>query len=331
MCALQAQQDSSIKINPETTKAVISKPKIDSVKKIISPKKDSVVKVIIDSAFIKDSIAKSIAFIDSLRNDSIAKANLALMELRKTDSTTYYSIMPQSYFPFNKSLFFMIEPERVPKSKDELFYLLAGILFLVGLIKIAFPKYFQNIFQLFFQPSFRQKQTRDQLLLGNLPSLLMNFLFIISASLYVALIESSNGINNISFWKILLISNLIFAIIYLGKYGFLVFTGWVFNMKEAASTYTFVVFLVNKMIAIILIPFILVQAFSASYITEVAVTIAFVIVITLLIYRYLISWITIKKDLQVNALHFFLYLCAVEILPVLLIWKALINYFGKSI
>ena len=330
VCALQAQQDSSVKKNIETTGTTIAKPKLDSAKKIISVKKDTIAGILIDSAKKKDSL--SIALIDSLRKDSITKVQQILVATKKFDSTTYYSILPQSFFPFNHAAFFMLEQERKVQSKDELFYLLAGILLLVGLIKIVFPKYFQSIFQLFFQTSFRQKQTRDQLLLGNLPSLLMNILFIICASLYVALIESEyGGISNMSFWKLLSLGALILSLVYIGKYSFLIFTGWIFNMQEAAATYTFVIFLVNKIIAIILIPFILIQAFSASSINEVAITIAFVVVITLLIYRYLVSWIAIKKDLKVNALHFFLYLCAVEILPVLLIWKALINYFGKSI
>jgi len=330
-CALQAQQDSTIKKNGETSRTIIAKPRVDSAKKIINVKKDTIAGIHIDSTKTKDSIAASVALIDSLRKDSIVKVQQALVVSKKFDSTTYFSFLPQSFFPFNQLPFFMLEQERKVPSKDELFYLLAGILLLVGLIKIIFPKYFQSIFQLFFQTSFRQKQTRDQLLLGNLPSLLMNILFIICTSLYVALIESEyGGISNMSFWKLLSLGALILSLVYIGKYSFLIFTGWIFNMKEAAGTYTFVIFLVNKIIAIILIPFILIQAFSAS-INEVAITIAFVVVITLLIYRYLVSWIAIKKDLQVNALHFFLYLCAVEILPVLLIWKALINYFGKSI
>jgi len=331
VCIIQAQEDSaSIKL-AESARTVIAKPELDSARKIFSPKKDLVVTNAIDSSFIKDSVAKSFALIDSLRKDSMMKANEALTK-KKADSTTYYAILPQSFFPFNQSPFFMMEPEKMQATKDELFYLLAGIMLLVGIIKIGFPKYFQNIFQLFLQTSFRQKQTRDQLLLGNLPSLLMNLLFIICSSMYVALIKSEYGsANNFSFWKLFALGVVILSIIYVGKYSFLVFAGWVFNMKDAASTYTFVVFSVNKIIAIILIPFILIQAFSAPYITEIFGIIAFVIVVTLLIYRYLISWLTIKKDLQVNALHFFLYLCAVEILPVLLICKILINFFGKSI
>jgi len=109
------------------------------------------------------------------------------------------------------------------------------------------------------------------------------------------------------------------------------FSGWIFNAKEAAGTYAFLVFLVNKIIGIVLLPVVLIIAFSADepYI-NVVITVSLIIVGLLLLYRYIASVGTMRKDLKVNAIHFFLYLCTVEIMPLLLIYKLLFNYIGAN-
>jgi hypothetical protein len=120
-------------------------------------------------------------------------------------------------------------------------------------------------------------------------------------------------------------------IVYLGKYIFLAFSGWVFNVPEATSGYTFIVFLVNKVLGIVLIPFIILITFSPLEIKQVAITISAGVILALFLYRYLITFGVIRSNLKVSALHFFLYLCAVELLPLVLIYKLLVNFVSGSI
>jgi len=127
-----------------------------------------------------------------------------------------------------------------------------------------------------------------------------------------------------------LICGLALILIYLGKYLFLVFAGWVFNTKEAAGSYIFLVFLVNKVMGVALIPFLLILSFAAPPVVDVAITVSFGMIGVLFAYRYLVSFSAIRNKLKVNVLHFFLYLCAVEVLPLLLIYKLLINYITGS-
>jgi len=65
---------------------------------------------------------------------------------------------------------------RATRPNDAVFYLLAGLVFLVGIIKFFFSRYFTNLFRVFFNTSLRQKQLREQLTQAPLPSLLMNIL-----------------------------------------------------------------------------------------------------------------------------------------------------------
>lgn len=291
-----------------------------------------------DSALLNDSLSKalimkaSLKILDSTRQDSIKKSTTdALQKKLQKDTATYNAILAIPYLPFNKPPLFMIIKEKLPQGKEELFYLLAGLIFLVALVRLIFPKYFNNMFLMSFQTKFRQRQTQEQLLQDNLASLMMNILFFVSGGIYIGLIAQENNVTPFPFWWLLLYSSTILSIIYAIKFLFLRFSGWIFNVKEAANSYIFIVFMSNKIIGILLIPFLLLLAFSSAEIAAVSVTVSLILVGIMLLYRYLVSMGSIRHELKVNALHFFLYLCAVEILPLLLIYKLLFNYIGNNI
>ena len=88
--------------------------------------------------------------------------------------------------------------------------------------------------------------------------------------------------------------------------------------------------MVNKVMGIMLIPFLLILSFAKSDVVEAGLPVSYVIIGLLYVYRYLLSFGTFRNKLKVNGLHFFLYLCAVELLPLILIYKGLIIYTAGS-
>lgn len=268
---------------------------------------------------------------DSLLADSVRRVSLPKPNTVFIDTSTYRKYQTHPYLPLHSPALYMLINYHQPQTKDELFYLMAGVIFIMAFIRLTFSKYFRNLFLLFFQTSIRQKQTRDQLLQDNLASLLMNFLFVISGGLYITLLVRYKSWTDISFWWLAAGAAAVLLLVYLGKYLFLLFTGWVFNTKEAAGSYVFVVFLVNKVLGVLLIPFLLVLAFAGPDLVNVSITLSIGMICLLLGYRYWVSFLAIRNKLKVNALHFLLYLCAVELLPLALICKVLMNYFNGSL
>lgn len=327
MSSLQAQSDSSRK---DTAKrgggSVAQKPKVVTAKPVSSDTNNTATK---DSVIVVDSAA--IALADSLRKDSLAKTVVVTKQAKPAiDTSTYAAIMYHKYLPIQAGKLFMINQLRSFDNKDLLFYALIFLVAFTAFIRVSFGKYFYSLFQLFFQTSFRQKQTREQLLQDNLPSLLMNLLFIFSSGMLVALLAQMYKWVAIDFWWLVLYSCGLLCAVYFIKYIFLLFSGWVFNVKNSTDTYLFIVFLTNKVLGILCIPFCLIVAFSSPSIAAVAVSILLCIVIILLIYRYVASLGTIRSTLKVNALHFFLYLCAVEVMPLILMYKAFFNFVKHS-
>jgi hypothetical protein len=185
--------------------------------------------------------------------------------------------------------------------------------------------------RLFFQPAFRQKQTREQLSQGSFPSLLLNFFFVLSCGTYLSFLLVHYKLAEQNFWWLFLYSTIALVILYLGKFLLLTVAGWIFDVKEATETYLFAVSLINKILGVILIPFILVIAFSRFEIAQVAITISVLILCSLFVYRYIISFVPVRREVNVSLLHFLFFICAFEVAPLLLIYKTLVLYLNKSL
>lgn len=282
-----------------------------------------------DSLKVADSSANALR--DSLVQDSLKKAAVVVARpLSRKEDTAFQKLLS---IPYNQKKIQPVlksgDPHLIHEN-DFLFYLLIGLVLFVAVIKQLFPKYFGSLFSLLFAASFRQKQRREQLMQQALPSLLMNIVFILVGGTFIALLANNYHWLNISFWWLALYSITILALVYIFKYIVIQFTGWVFNAIESASTYSFIVFLINKVIGILLLPLLLLLAFSQGQTWNVIVTLSACLVILLLIFRYIISLNIIRGTLNISAIHFFIYLCAIEIMPILIIYKVLFNYVGKS-
>lgn len=215
-------------------------------------------------------------------------------------------------------------------SKDSLFYLIVGILFYFALTRVFFEKYFNNLLTLFFRVSLRQQQIREQVLQTPLPSLLLNILFIISGGLYACyLLHYSRLGADIRFWVLYLYCMLLLGAVYLVKFMVLKFIGWVFSVSRATDIYIFIVFLVNKMLGIFLLPFLIIITFSGPTVREIFITISLAMVFVLWGYRVLAAYRPVRNEIKLTPFYFFLYLCAFEIAPLLLIYKVLLTYLEK--
>ena len=218
------------------------------------------------------------------------------------------------------------------KSTDTVFYLLAALVFLMGLIKVFFARYFTNLFKVFFNTSFRQSQLADQLLQAKLPSLFFNAFFIISGGVYIYfLLLQYKFITDINQWTILASCILILGLVYLAKFSTLKFTGWVTGYKEVTDAYVFIIFLICKIIGVLLVPFIILMAFTDAAIANGSALASLLIIVLLLLLRFLRSYGLLQNQLKVSRFHFFLYIAGVEILPLLLIYKGLLFLLSKNL
>ncbi|WP_462253126.1 DUF4271 domain-containing protein [Ferruginibacter sp.] len=217
------------------------------------------------------------------------------------------------------------------QSTDVVFYLLAGLVLLMGVIKVFFARYFTNLFRVFFNTSLRQSQLTDQLLQAKLPSLFFNIFFILSAGIYIFfLLVQYKLISSHYQWSILGACILILAIVYLVKFSTLKFTGWVTGYRESTDTYIFIIFLICKIIGVVLIPFTVLMAFAQPEIAIASAFVSLLIIGLLLFLRFFRSYSLLQSQLKISRFHFFLYLTGVEIIPLLLVYKWAVLFLSKN-
>jgi len=268
----------------------------------------------------QENTGKSV--VDSLRVPIITEATKVSLDSCRV------LVLKKSFLPVGKE---GQSTSRNIKYKNKLqwhFHYLFLVLLFFAVIKLLYPRYLNDLFRVFFRTSLKANQIKEQLVASVWQSLLFNLLFFISAGFYLYLLMIHY---QFSFYEsepvLLLICTGVFLTVYLGKYIFLRFAGWLFNTDLAADTYVFIVFLVNKMAGIMLLPFLVVIAFAPAIVAETAIILSFIVLTVLFIYRSLLGYQTGSGISKLNNFHFFIYIMAMEIAPLMILTRLLLNIF----
>ena len=211
------------------------------------------------------------------------------------------------------------------KDRTADFLVVAILIALLGIFRITNPSYFRNLFRAFRNPTLSTRQLREQLRQNSAATLVMDIFFCISLGLYLFfLLQYTHRQGPLGGYPpgiIMLGCVLLFIVVYLVRFLFLKFTGWVFHIPEITDNYTFNVFLINKILGIAIIPFTIILAFGQGAWVQVALLVSGIVVLILLLNRYLRSGVAFGYFLKFSKFHFFMYLCASELLPIAVLVK----------
>lgn len=293
--------------------------------------------LVADSVIVKiDSVNTPPDSLQLRLQDSLLKVNDSInvvVNLRAKYTSDIQQLLTNNiYLNWNGKPVAMANKGRKIVSQDRQFYLLTGIIFLLGFFRFFYIRYFNNLFRVFFNASLRQSQLTDQLLQAKLPSLFFNIIFVLAGGVYVYLILNFyNWIPAQNFWLLVLYCGLSVGSVYFIKFITLKFTGWVTGFKDVTNTYIFVIFLINKILGVILLPFIVVIAFGNPELASACVIISLFLIALMFVLRFFRSYGLLQHQLKVSGFHFFVYVLGIEVLPLLLIYKGLILLLGKNI
>ena len=270
--------------------------------------------------YVKDSLP----VFDSVAHPDTANISLAIDTAKKLpvkDSMVTEKFQGDNFF-INKRDF---------KSKEGLFYVLISLLLLFAVFNRLFPKYFNDLYRLFFRTTLNQLQIREQMIQTPLPSLLLNVFFVITCGFYLVLLFVHYKLDPAgNFWLLFFYCSLSISVIYLVKFLGLKISGWLYSAREAADAYIFTVFVINKMAGIFLLPLLILLAFTSGTLYSISLIISFCGLGALLVYRCLLAYSAIRKQISINPFHFIIYLFAFEIVPLLLIYKVLLVILNRT-
>lgn len=219
---------------------------------------------------------------------------------------------------------------RVRNNESGTFYLIMFSMILFGGIRYTNPKYFQNLFKALRSPMLTNQQLKEQMTNAVLVNWLMNIFFAVAVGTYAYLLVGFfSPQRSVGSYPSMLLPVLIAVImvIYVVKYFVLKFSGWAFNVQSIMDSYLFNVYLVNKVVAVVLLPFLVLIAFADPMLISPVTIMSFIVLGALLLYRYVRSWQVFGAFFKYSRFHFFMYLCASEILPVAVLTKVLVRIF----
>ncbi len=211
-----------------------------------------------------------------------------------------------------------IQPLRTAKSPAWHFYIILLATLLLTYIRINFFKEFNDLIQGLFNMTFAQQIQREQELSLPLSALLLNILFALSLSFYLYLIGSYFPLrfSGFTLFMFILASVSLLSVL---RYFFLKVAASVFPFRQELNFYNFNIFLVNKIMGIVLIPFLIILSFAPAGMMKLGIYASLIVVFILLSFSYVKGFLIGKDYLVYNKFHFFVYLCTSEIAPVLIL------------
>ena len=195
---------------------------------------------------------------------------------------------------------------------------------LMAIVRFSFSKYLHKVLD-----SILNYQTASNLLseknMRNLRgSIFLNFLFFVNLALFlvqyaVYILSLNQENNNFIFF---LYSFLILIIVYSVKAILIRLMGYIFGAVKESKEYLHTVFIYNKNLGVFLLPIIISVPFIALYATPILLNIGLFITLIFYIFRLFRGFKILFRQ-HVSIFYMILYLCALEILPLLMIYKLL--------
>jgi len=196
------------------------------------------------------------------------------------------------------------------------------LLIVMAWLKLFYNKFFDQTIQSVFNYQLSAKVLRDQNIFSRRVSLILNlnFIFITGMFFFLAFnyfdyhVFTDSGIT-----RYFIMCGII-SLLLLARYFIIYITGKVFDRKDLFNEYQHEILLIYKNLGIYLIPLVIGLAYITSYLKIYLIYSGLVLLILAYLWRFFKGFqIIINKDILI--FYLILYLCILEILPVLVAYR----------
>ena len=106
-------------------------------------------------------------------------------------------------------------------------------------------------------------------------------------------------------------------------------SAWIFGQRELGEDYIFLVFTVNKMMGLLLLPSVIGMAFAEGWVYEFLFGASLFLIGGLLLYRGYLTYRVIRRQAALSPFHYFLYWLGFEVAPLLVLYRFLLGFFPE--
>ena len=199
------------------------------------------------------------------------------------------------------------------------------ILIVLGTVRLFFYSIFQNVVYGLYNDRVLSQISKEDSVLTSWPYIFLYIIFSFSVGLFILLSMSAyQGVNIVTFINFLKISGIVF-LLFVGKILFLRFLGLVFELEKIVKEYISVLYLIYFNCLLVSVPLLLILAFSPLIYFKYVLIFFLVIVSILFLCRFFRTGWSLLGNQKFSIFYLILYLCALEIAPILILVKSLNN------
>jgi len=217
------------------------------------------------------------------------------------------------------------DPQQLTDSNpDWLFLVLIIVLGVLTYLRVFYRKNFFQIIAACFNNNLTNQIVRDENLLMQRASVMLNVTFSIIVASFIYLVSihydwSMDGMGT-GFIRFVFLALLVSAAFTL-KFLVLRFCAYLFKLGREMSTYIFNIFIINNLLGIALVPFVALILFGNSISSTVLILVALSVIGIAWLYRVGRGVLIAARYPDFSPIYLFLYLCALEIAPLLVLVK----------
>ena len=152
---------------------------------------------------------------------------------------------------------------------------------------------------------------------------LLYCVFCINLAVFIYLASSFTGGPNGIYVFLAILTGVIF--LYIIRHISLSLLGKIFDVNKYTDLYSFAIMIFNQFAGLILLPLNFLIAFGPNGIHEIVLYISFIVLIILVLLRTIRGIFIVSEHLMSGIFQIFIYLCAFEIAPVLILIKTVMN------
>ena len=270
--------------------------------------------------FVTDSIiSHTWLFPDSMINkhmimDSIIKANV----YGRSNLINRY----KDYSHIQKSKYRTGKP--VPKGEVWVPAVVAVLLLMFAVLRISFAKQLQTIIQSFFSNRVLNNLNKEDNLFSSWPFLLLFVQFGFTLGMFFYLVSQYYGISfpgsGIQFY---LGISVIILVLYAFKILLLRLLGHLFNIQKPINEYVVILYLSYFNLSLLFIPLVIAFALSPLKYAIYYIAISFILLGLIFVFQFIRAGLNILSHNRFPKVYLFLYFCALEICPILILIKAI--------
>ncbi len=251
--------------------------------------------------------------------------------INHADSLTeshHYRVFLSEKKPADNSATGYLEARNVERNltPDWILFVVLGMLIVIAWLRVVYNKYINNLLESAFNYQRSLQVYTDPGVVRRRIFFILNIIYLFSTGLYACLLMRYFswfpwGMNGI---RLFFSATGFMAGLMILRFIALKLTGYIFKSKELFDEYLFQLFLFSKITGIILIPFIFAIAYTRGITESMFIYASFVATGLVFILRIVRSLMFIFKN-AVLLFYLILYLCTLEILPVLVIVKLILS------